>query len=168
MTRTFKVVIAVGSLLFLAFFIAGSTRASDEPQIIHVTLQDDQVKLSQFVVTPGRVVKFVITNQGALSHQFVVQPFASAGASKVEDAPVIAAGTTWTIQYTLSPGIYRVACSLRDHAEKGMVNVLAADVARPLTIPMNMEFVLPILALVLGSAYIIGDSLGLRLTRVEG
>jgi hypothetical protein len=46
-----------------------------------------------------------------------------------------------------------------------MVNALAAQVTPQKALPMRMDLIVPVLALVLGSAYILGDSLGLRLTR---
>lgn len=164
MTRTLKVLIAVTVVLFLAFAVAGNTRASEDLQIVRVTLKDYRVEMSQFVVTPGKTVQFLVANDGSLAHKFGVQPYVGAGAADL-DAPVIAPGTTRTIQHTFTPGVYRVACAGWDHAERGMVNALAAQVTPQKALPMRMDLIVPVLALVLGSAYILGDSLGLRLTR---
>ncbi|MBI5652755.1 MAG: hypothetical protein HZC40_20260 [Chloroflexi bacterium] len=45
-----------------------------------------------------------------------------------------------------------------------MINALAAQTEPRQSFPIQTQFGVSILALVLGSAYIIGDSLGLRLT----
>lgn len=165
MTRTFKALIAVTVVVFLAFAVAGNTRASADPQIVRVTLKDYQVELSQFVVTPGKTIQFLVANDGSLAHRFSVQPYVGASAANLEDAPVIAPGTTRTVQHTFSPGVYRVACAAWDHAERGMVNALVAETTRERAFPLRMDLVIPVLALVLGSTYILGDSLGLRLVQ---
>ncbi len=165
MTRTLQVLIAVGIVLVLTFLVAGSTGASDEPQIVRVILKDYQVELSQFTVTPGKSVQFVVANQGALAHQFIVEPYVSPVSVGAENVQLIAPGTTWTIQRKLSPGVYRVTCANADHAKQGMVNAMAAQAVPQKTTPIQIDFVVSILAIVLGSVYIIGDTLGMRLTR---
>lgn len=166
MTRTFKVLIAAVVVLFLVFAFFGNTQASVEPQIVRVTLTDYKVELSRFAVTPGRPVQFVVDNQGTMSHHFVVQPYVETKMANPEEETVIGAGTTRTVQRTLTPGVYRVECDAWDHAARGMVNTLAAEVTVQSTLPIRMDFVIPILALIFGSVYIIGDSMGLRLTKV--
>ncbi len=164
MTRTLKVLIAVAIVVFLAFVFVGSTGASVEPQVVRVTLKDYQIGLSQFLVTPGKAVTLVIVNEGDLPHQLAVQRYADTNAN-VAASPVIGSHTAREIQLTLAPGVYRIACVQWDHAERGMVNVVAADTVRSTAMPIQMDFVIPLLGLVLGSVYIIGDSIGLRLTR---
>lgn len=164
MTRTFKILIAVVLVLFFAFALSGNTQASVEPQIVRVTLTDYKVELSQFTVTPGRVVQFAIDNQSSRVHHFVVLPYVETSVNPA-DVTVIAPGTLRTIQRTLAPGIYRVECNEWDHAERGMLNVIAAEAPRPRAFPIRMDFIIPLVALILGSGYIIGDALGLRLTR---
>ena len=165
MTRTFKVLIGVVVVAFLVFVFAGSTGAAVEPQVVRVTLKDFQIELSQFVVAPGKAVTLVLNNAGDSPHQLEITPWAGGNASKVVSSPMIGSHTTQSIQLTLDPGVYRIACVQTNHANQGMVSVLAADAPHPATIPLQMDFVIPILGLVLGSALIIGDSLGLRLTR---
>ncbi len=165
MTRTFKILIAVTVVAFLVFAFAANTRASVEPQVVRATLDDFNMDLSQFTVAPGKPVTFVVTNEGTLSHQLQVQPFFGASASDVVQGPVIAPGTSRTVQFTLSPGVYRVSCALWDHADRGMVTALAAEATPQKSFPVQMDIIVPLLAFVLGSAYIIGDSLGLRLVR---
>ncbi len=165
MTRTLRVLIAATVILVLVFMVAGTTRASEEPQVVRVTLKDYQIGLSQFTVAPGKAVKFILANQGELSHQVVIQPWSDASMANGIESPVIGSHTSQEVQFTLAPGVYRISCVQWDHADRGMVNVVAADTVHPMTIPVQMDFVIPLLALVLGSAYIIGDSMGLRLTR---
>lgn len=165
MTRTFKVLIGVVVVAFLVFVFAGSTGAAVEPQVVQVTLRDYQIELSQFVVTPGKQVTLVLNNVGESPHQLEITPWAGGDATKVVASPMLGSHTTQSIQLTLDPGIYRIACVQTNHADQGMVTALAANAPHPTTIPLQMDFLIPILGLILGSAFIIGDSLGLRLTR---
>lgn len=167
MTRTFKALLALALLLFLVFVIAETTPASAEPQIVHVTLRDYAVDLSQFVVTSDRAVRFVVDNQSALPHHLAMQRLSNVAASDPDDEPVIAPGTIRTLQHTFPPGVYRIACLNEDLAGKGMVNIFAAEPVRPLVPPLRMDFAIPFLALVLGSVWIIADSAGLRLIRAK-
>ena len=164
MTRTFKVLIALAVVVFLGLAFAGSTGASVEPQVMRVTLKDYQINLSQFVVTPGKAVNLVIDNQGDAPHQLVIQAYADTSKNLVT-SPMIGSHTIQSMSLTLDPGVYRIECVQVDHAARGMMSILAADAPHPLTIPLQMDFVIPVLGLVLGSAYIIGSSLGLRLTK---
>jgi|GEM_PF-2806386 hypothetical protein len=164
MTRTFKVLIAMLVVLVLIFAVAGSIGASDEPQLVRVTLKDYQVELSQFTIVPDKKVDFVIANKSAQPHQFILEPYASAEKVNAEQALVIGPGTMWTIQRTLTPGIYRATCAIGEHAKEGMINVLAAQTEPRQSLPIQTQFGVSILALVLGCVFIIGDSLGLRLT----
>ncbi|MBI5031151.1 MAG: cupredoxin domain-containing protein [Chloroflexi bacterium] len=164
MTRTFKVLIALAVVVFLGLAFVGSTGASVEPQVMRVTIKDYQVSLSQFVVTPGKAVNLVINNQGDVPHQLVVQAYADASKDLVT-SPMIGSHTIQSVSFTLAPGVYRIECVQVDHAARGMVNVLTANAPQPLAIPLRVDFLIPILGLVLGSAYIIASSLGLRLTK---
>jgi uncharacterized cupredoxin-like copper-binding protein len=166
MTRTFKVLIGVVVVVFLVFVFAGSTGAAAEPQMVRVTLSDYQIQLSQFVVAPGKSVTLVLNNTGESPHQVEIAPWAG-NASKTVVSPMLGARTTQVIQVTLDPGVYRIACVQTNHAEQGMVSALAANAPAPVSLPLPMDFVIPILGLVLGSALIIGDSLGLRLTHAS-
>ena len=165
MTRTFKVLIAIALLLFLGFAIYGNTQASTEPQTVQVTLTDYQVDLSQFVVAPGRAVKLVVLNGGTMPHQVIVQPYLAASSTDWTDVPVVSPGTSRTFLQTFNAGVYRVSCGKADHAEKGMVNVLAVNAAPKPSAPLRMDWLIPFLAFVLGSVVIIGDSMGLSLIK---
>ncbi|MBI5304487.1 MAG: cupredoxin domain-containing protein [Chloroflexi bacterium] len=164
MAHPVKVLIAVTVMLLLVFVVAGNTGASAEPQIVQVTLKDYQINLSQFVVAPGKAVTLVITNAGELPHKLIVQSYESADKANVAASPVIGSHTSQPVQFTLEPGVYRIECEQTDHAKRGMVNVIAAQTTPQKSFPLQMDFLILILGLVMGSAYIIADSLGLRLT----
>ena len=167
MTRTFKILISGTVLLVLVLVFVGSTQASAEPQVVRVTLTDYQVQLSQFTVVPGKTVQFLVENDGVLSHQFAVQPYAGAETTAAGDIPVLSPGASMTVRRTFGPGVYRVVCTEWDHAERGMVSVFAADKPRSPSMPLQMDLWIPLLSLVAGAAWIIGDSMGLRLTRAK-
>lgn len=163
MTRTFQVLVALVVLVFLAFAVAGGTHASEDPQVVRVTLTDFQVQLSQFTVTPGKPVQFVVTNASSLPHQVVVEPYLASSPAVAQDIPVIGPGTARTVVQTLEAGVYKIECLAWDHANRGMVNVIAADTPRTTNAPLRLDMWIPIAAIVLGAAYIIGDSMGLKL-----
>lgn len=165
MTRTFKTLVALALLLFLVFVIAEVTPASAEPQIVHVTLKDYAVDLSQFVVTSDRAVRFVVDNQSALPHQLAMRRLSNVAAPESDDEPVIAPGTIRTLQHTFAPGVYSIACLNEEYAGKGMANVFAAEAVHSSIPPLRMDFAVPFLVLVLGSVWILADSAGLRLIR---
>ncbi len=164
MSRTFKLVMIVTVALFLVILAAGTTRASEEPQIVRVVLRDYQVETSRFVVTSARPVQFVIANVGTLAHQFLVQPMTRNDATAADHAPVIAAGTLRTVQTVLSPGVYRIECAVKDHVERGMFSAIASETAPQVVFAMPIQSWFPLLMFVLGCVYIISDSVGLRLT----
>lgn len=164
MTLTFKVLIGVTLILVAAFSVVTSTGASADPQIVHVSLTDTQMRLSQFVVAADRPVRFEVTNEGTLAHSLSVRPM-TAPISDTGNELVIGARTMQIINQTLPAGIYRVYCSFFDHADRGMQSAIAAETTSRTMYPFPMTGLVSILGLVLGCAYIIGDSLGLRLIR---
>lgn len=165
MMQVLKVFFGLVLVVLLSFLIVGSTRAAEDPQVVHVTLQDNRMILSQTVVAPGKLIKFVVTNASSKPHQFVVEPYARAPGAYGKDQPVVAPGTTWTIQRTLGTGVYRVTCTNPAHAERGFEAALSADLLPKVNFPMPMEFIVSVMTLVLGVAYIVGDSLGFHITR---
>jgi hypothetical protein len=165
MTRTFKILIVGLGVLFLVFALSANTQASVEPQTVRVTLTDYHVALSQFVVTPGKPVDFVVDNQGALTHHLVVRPYIDSQPANFADALTIGSGTVQTFRQTVAPGVYRVECVAWDHAERGMLNAIAAETPASRSFPIRMDMLVSLSTLALGCAWIIGSSLGLRLWR---
>ena len=102
-----------------------------------------------------------------MAHKLVIRPYANADANlnPVVENQVIGSHTSQSVQFKLEPGIYRIECEQIDHAERGMVNAIAAQSPPQKSSSLPMDFVIPVLGLVLGSVYLIGDSLGLRLTK---
>jgi len=72
---------------------------------------------------PGEVT-FVVTNEGAIEHNFVVEDSAKKAAATI---PVIEPGQTLRVKATLRPGAYTIYCSLPGHREAGMVAALKAQ-----------------------------------------
>jgi plastocyanin len=165
MTRTLKILLAALGVLVLVITLSASTQASVEPQTVRVTLTDFHVALSQFTVAPGHPVDFVVDNQGALPHRLVVRPYVDADLADAADAVTVAPGTQRSFSQTLEPGVYRVECIAWDHSERGMVNAIAANMPASHNLPIRMDMLVSLSLLVLGCAWIIGSSLGLRLWR---
>ena len=165
MTRTGQVLIAFLMVLALVFVLSANTQASVEPQTVRVTLTDFHVALSQFTVTPGKPVDFVVDNQSALAHHLVVRPYDDSQPADIAEAVTIGSGTQRSFRQTLEPGVYRVECLAWDHAERGMLNAIAAETPASRTFPIRMDMLVSLSALVLGCVWIIGSSLGLRLWR---
>lgn len=72
---------------------------------------------------PGEVT-FVVTNEGAIEHNFVVEDSAKKAAATI---PIIEPGQTLRVIATLRPGTYTIYCSLPGHREAGMVAALKAQ-----------------------------------------
>jgi uncharacterized cupredoxin-like copper-binding protein len=68
----------------------------------------------------GEVV-FVIKNEGAIEHNFVLQ---DATQKKIAEVAVIEPGTTAQVKAVLTPGTYRIVCTLPGHREAGMIATL--------------------------------------------
>ena len=164
MTLTLKALIGAVITLIAVFAIVGGTQASEEPQTVHIQLTDSQVHMSQFVVTAGRPVKFEVANEGSIAHHLVIRPM-SAPLVTAGNEPVVGAHTTRTIEQKLAPGIYRISCDLFDHAARGMESAIAAETVSHTAFPIPINGLISLLVFVLGCVYIIGDSLGIRLTR---
>ena len=165
MTRTGQVLIAFVMVLVLVFVLSANTQASVEPQTVRVTLTDYHVELSQFTVTPGKPVDFIVDNQSALPHLLVVRPYDDSQPADVAEAVTIGSGTQRSFRQTLEPGVYRVECLAWDHAERGMLNAIAAQAAPSHSFPIRMDMLVSLSMLIVGCAWIIGSSLGLRVWR---
>lgn len=162
MSRGFKVLMAVTVGMVVIFIAAGTTGASVEPQVVRVTLDDNQIGLSPFTVVPGKAVNLVINNQGDMAHRLRVLPYVGGSESNTILGPVVAAHSAYAFQLTLAPGVYRIECTQTTHAERGMVNAIVAQTPLAAALPFDMRFALSMLGLVLGSAFLIIDSLGWR------
>jgi uncharacterized cupredoxin-like copper-binding protein len=63
-----------GLFALLVSLLAISGCAPKEPQIVEVTLTDFTIEVDQTTFEAGQPYEFVITNEGALPHEFVVMP----------------------------------------------------------------------------------------------
>ncbi len=61
---------------------------------------------------------FVVTNQGYIEHNFVVENEAK---KKVAEIAIIAPGETAQVSATLQTGTYAILCTLPGHKEAGMI-----------------------------------------------
>lgn len=73
------------------------------------------------VTTPPGAVVFVVRNEGAIEHNFVLD---DAIGKKVAEIPVIEPGATAEVTATLAPGAYTIVCTLPGHRQAGMVATL--------------------------------------------
>jgi len=94
------------------------------PTDVKVTLTEFKIELDQSSIPAGDV-RFVITNDGAIVHELVLEPagtmdepFEINGVeSEAED---IQPGDTVTLEWTLEPGEYHLGCYIEGHFEAGM------------------------------------------------
>ncbi len=167
------------SLCVTAMLLVGHANAQ-EPLRINVTVREFAIDVSVHAIPTHTPFQFVVTNQGQLSHELVLEK-AGDDDKAVEldgdEAEVenIAPGATkespvWTIN---DVGQYQIACHVQGHYEAGMVHsftILAAgsplpqpDTPQPA--PAGNGF--PI-ELVLGgaAAFVAGGVVGYRLKRL--
>lgn len=80
----------------------------------------DAYEPKEVTAQPGEVV-FVIKNEGAIEHNFVLQ---DATQKKVAEVAVIEPDTTAHVNAVLAPGTYSIVCTLPGHRQTGMVATL--------------------------------------------
>ena len=73
------------------------------------------------VTAPPGAVVFVVRNEGAIEHNFVLE---DAAGKKMVEIAVIEPGATAEVPATLSPGAYTIVCTLPGHRQAGMVAAL--------------------------------------------
>lgn len=109
----------------------GSVQAGAEK--VAVTLTEFSIMLAPTTLHTGQPYAFVVTNQGTVAHEFVIeQPGAVhellEDGGQVAMVEGIAPGETRTLGWTLTePGSYQLACHEPGHYEAGQV--LVVDVA---------------------------------------
>ena len=99
---------------------------------VYVSLVEFRISSSRTVFHAGTRYFFVITNRGHDIHEFMIMPDKPDGSplpadvqykGMVMELEPIMPGTTWTINYTFSPGAvgrYEMACQMRGHYKAGM------------------------------------------------
>jgi uncharacterized cupredoxin-like copper-binding protein len=84
-------------------------------------------RATEFLYKPGEgtahagEVLFVVRNEGAIEHNFVIQ---SAAKKNVAEIAIIEPGTTTEVRAAVAPGTYTIFCTLPGHREAGMVATL--------------------------------------------
>jgi len=111
-------------LLSLGLALLTACGGSKDPTEVKVTLTEFKIELDKSTV-PSGVVRFVITNNGMVPHEFVLEaagamdvPFEKDG--KESEAEDIEPGATTTLEWTLAPGDYHLGCYIEGHFEAGM------------------------------------------------
>ena len=133
--------------LFLTFLITvltacGSTAAATPPvpsgyTEVQITLSDYKIQSSLTTFTAGKPYYFVITNKGALTHEFMIMPPGMGGhiktLNKMSFVAVenIAAGETKTLKFTFertaAPQQLEFSCHYADHYARGMMLPVVVD-----------------------------------------
>lgn len=127
MSRRILVLVAV---LTAAVVLVGCGSQAPTPVEVQVTLSDFKVEASPATVPANTLVKFVVTNNGSLEHEMVVEKKGDVDkpletASGPAEAEKIPAGGSKTLEWTFTePGQYQLACHVPGHFEAGMVTDL--------------------------------------------
>ena len=122
MTRTAAALRA----LLVAVAAAGAGAVWPGPPNVHAAAEV-KVAAREFLYVPKDLsaapgdVTFVVTNEGVIEHNFVVEDAAKTAAAVI---PIIEPRQTVQITATLHPGTYTIYCSLPGHREAGMVAAL--------------------------------------------
>ncbi len=109
-------------LALVAALVAGSALGTT---VITYGAGESSVKLvaKEFLFAPNKLsttsgaTTFVVTNQGSIEHNFVVEDDAK---KKVAEIAIIAPGETAQVSATLQTGTYAILCTLPGHKEAGM------------------------------------------------
>jgi uncharacterized cupredoxin-like copper-binding protein len=122
------------SLLFLFLFVFQLTACNNSPTTLNVTLSDYSYTPDTFTVPAGKELTLNLTNQGFVSHMFIIFKLGTDAGEKYgpEDEKNIywntevLPGKSATIKFTAptEPGEYYVTCGLGGHHEVGMAGKL--------------------------------------------
>lgn len=119
--------IIVGAIAALAAGLLCINLASAKaPVTVNVKLTEFKVELSNTELPAGTPVTFVITNDGKVTHEMVLEkanavdePLEFEG--KAQEAEDIVPGTTRTVEWIVpDAGTYQLACHVSGHFESGM------------------------------------------------
>jgi uncharacterized cupredoxin-like copper-binding protein len=116
--------IFLGVMLVLGLALLTACGGSKEPTVVNVKLNEFNIELDKSVVPSGDV-KFVITNDGTVEHELVLEPAGTMDEPFEKDgmeseAEDIEPGATTTLEWTLAPGDYHLGCYIEGHFEAGM------------------------------------------------
>jgi uncharacterized cupredoxin-like copper-binding protein len=120
-----------------------ATPAADQPITVPVDVHDMAVVPAQTVFRAGQTYRFVVTNSGKMTHEFVVEPAGAVDKAleangKEAEAEDIAPGQTKELLWTFDKaGDFQVACHKPGHFDAGMmqkIQVTDQAVAIPVTV----------------------------------
>jgi plastocyanin len=122
MTNRRRIIVAAGTAAAIASTLAGSALARPEaPQFVQVTEKEWSITLSRTSVAKGKV--FVeLVNFGTDAHDLVIQSIKKT-AKPIAFKQIDPNGRTEKA-LMLTPGTYRLWCSLPGHRERGMKSTL--------------------------------------------
>lgn len=106
-----------------------SSPVASAEQTVNVELGDFYIEPAKTTFRVGETYAFVVTNSGAVIHEFVIEPAGSTEEEVLENASDeeaeiedLGRGQTAELTWTFTePGQYQFACHLADHFEQGMV-----------------------------------------------
>ncbi len=104
----------------------GSDVVRTDRPIVRITLDEYRIVPQDISVRPGRL-KFVVRNTGRLTHNLVIQlPDGPGGQPLLVDrvATMQPKQTAEPIKVTLSPGEYRLVCTIANHDDLGQFGTL--------------------------------------------
>jgi uncharacterized cupredoxin-like copper-binding protein len=110
---------------------SGAASATGKPVDVQVTLTDFKIDSSLTTFSTGVPYHFVVTNKGAVNHQFLIMPpIASPTTEQINQMMLagiagqgLAPGATQTVDYTFKSapaGTLEFACHLPGHYDAGM------------------------------------------------
>lgn len=106
--------VVFGIIVILITVACGGPELPSQIEVIETEWAVDHQVSS---VKAGQVT-FVVKNEGALEHNFVIEGIDQ----KIE---LILPQESETLEVTLGPGIYRILCNLPGHQEAGMVSEIS-------------------------------------------
>ncbi len=103
----------------------GESLSTNRP-IVRIALDEYRIVPQDIAVRPGRI-KFVVRNTGRLTHNLVIQlPEGAGGQPLLVDrvATMQPGQAAEPIKVTLSPGEYRLVCTIANHDDLGQFGTL--------------------------------------------
>ena len=163
---------AVLGLLVSSLWLASVASAAD-PLVVTVTLNDYTVEMSQTTIPANTPVTFVAINKGTVMHEIVLEkvgavdePLEIAGVvAEIED--VESGQTKEAVWIIAEPGEYQLACHVRGHYEKGMVQSFTSIIVTdaPAQLPVSGGVVDPTMSWLLAGLGFVLVVTGLVLRR---
>jgi LPXTG-motif cell wall-anchored protein len=119
------------TMAMVAGLMSVGLASASAPVTVNVALSEFKIEMSSANLPAGTSVTYVITNNGKLKHEMVLEkagvvdePLAFNGAE--QEAEDIEPGTTRTVEWTIpEAGQYQLACHVEGHYEAGMTTAFA-------------------------------------------